>query len=132
MPPMRRTSIAIVTLCVLLAANIAVGAMRSESALPRALGPYFVGPAMLRAEIVTKDAMGIHDWRLDRGRVRALTATSVTLRERDGTIVTIPVAPTTRVILNGRNTTFAALRRGMIALVARDGEAPAELIQATR
>jgi hypothetical protein len=129
---MRRSTIVIVTLCVLLAANIAVGAMRSNSALPRAIGPYFVGPALLRAEIVTKDATGIHDWRLDRGRIRSLTPTAITLRERDATIVTIPVGPLTRVTLNGRVVSFTSLRRGMNALVARDGDAPAELVQATR
>jgi hypothetical protein len=56
----------------------------------------------------------------------------LSLLERDGSIVTIPVAPTAAITLGGIPTSFSALRRGMIATVIRDGDAPASEVRATR
>jgi hypothetical protein len=128
----KRTTVLVLAFCALLATNAALLASGSTRALPGALANYFFGPNMLRSVVVVKDRGGIHEWRLDRGRIRALTPTSLTLLERDGTLVTVPIAPTTRVTLNGRPAPVTALRRGMRALTARDGDLPAEVVQAAR
>jgi hypothetical protein len=99
--------------------------------LPGSLGAYFFGPKLVRAEVLVKERDGLHDYRIDRGVIRDKSPGSLTLRERDGTLVTIAVAPTALVTLRGRTSSFAALRRGMIATVIRDGDAPASEIRAT-
>src|ERR1051326_5989683 len=57
------------------------------------LGTFFFGPKLVRAEVVTNEGGVIHDYRVDRGRIRQVTQSSLTLFERDGTLVTVPVAP---------------------------------------
>ena len=99
--------------------------------LPGSLGSYFFGPKLVRAEVLVKERDGLHDYRIDRGVIRGKSPGSLTLRERDGTLVTIAVAPTAFVTLRGRPSSFAALRRGMVATVVRDGDAPASEIRAT-
>src|SRR5437870_7340400 len=51
----------------------------------------------------------------DRGRVQAVTASSLTLKERDGVIVTIQVAPTASVRVNGQRGTLAQILPGSFA-----------------
>src|SRR5947208_10117064 len=57
-----------------------------------ALGNYFFGPKLVRAEVVMSEAGVLHDYRVDRGKIRALAPGSLTLLEKDGTLVTVPVA----------------------------------------
>ena len=64
-------------------------------ALPRSLGAYFFGPGLVRAEIVMRVDGQTVDYLVDRGRVRAKTRTSLTLRERDATQVLSQVALST-------------------------------------
>lgn len=116
----------------LLALNAVLFVVQPGLALPNALAAYFFGPKMVRAEVIVQDRGVIHDYRLDRGRVRAVGNGSLTLLERDGTAVTIPVAPTAQVTLAGRPVALARLRRGMTALTVRDGGQPAELVRAFR
>jgi hypothetical protein len=92
----------------------------------------FLGGAMVRAEVAVKIAATLHDYRLDRGRIRAVGPGSLTLLERDATTVTIQVSATATVTLNGRIVPLLRLRRGMEALTIRDGDAPAERVQAIR
>jgi len=101
-------------------------------ALPGSLGTYFFGSNLVRAEVLVKDATGLHDYRIDRGVVRDRTSGSLTVRERDGSLVTIAVAPGASVTLRGRPSSFSALRRGMAVTVIRDGDAPATEIRAGR
>src|SRR5256885_8635089 len=49
------------------------------------------GGGLVRAEVLIQ-AGGQHDYRVDRGRVTAVAPGSLTLRERDGTVVTVAVA----------------------------------------
>ena len=98
--------------------------------LPGSLGTFFFGPKLVRAEVVVKEADGLHDYRVDRGVIRDRAGGSLTLRERDGTVVTIAVSPGVSVTLGGRPTSFASLRRGMSVTVVRDGDAPATEIRA--
>src|ERR671915_585672 len=105
----------------------ATGRMRNLS-----LAPTFYGPRMVRAQVIVRNAGGVHDYRLDRGQVRAVSANSLTLRERDGTLVTIPVAPGADIPLAGRPVRLTRLRRGMRAETVREGEAAAFSVHAVR
>ena len=121
---------AVWTVAALLALNAVLFAAQPGLALPGSLAGYFFGPKMIRAEVILKDAGVLHDYRLDRGRVRAVSAGSLTLLERDGTVVVVPVAPDADVRLNGRVVPLTALRRRMIATTVRDGGAPASTVRA--
>jgi hypothetical protein len=66
-----------------------------------------------------------HTWTFDRGRVIAVSAGTLTLREPDGTIVPIPVAPGAVIRLNGRLAPFAQIRPGVNAVTRRVDGAPA-------
>ena len=119
------------TLIVLSAALVALVAAPAF-ALPRALSDRFFGPSMVRAEIIFKDGSGVHDYRIDRGRVRAASAESITLAERDGTIVTVPLAPGADVRWNGTPVHPARLaRRGAWAETIREAGAPARAVRAS-
>jgi hypothetical protein len=108
--------------------------VRQGWGLPPALRSAFFGAGMVRAEVVLLDGLGLHDYRIDRGRVQAVAprAGTVRLLERDGTLVVIRVAPSARVTLNGQRATLSGIRRGMNATLVRDGDRPAELVEATR
>ena len=98
------------------------------------LGSFFFGPKLVRAEVVTNEAGTVHDYRVDRGKIQVIAraSLSLTLLERDGTLVTVPVASTANVTLNGLTVPFARLRRGLTATTVRDGSASASIVQATR
>jgi hypothetical protein len=102
--------------------------------LPRALQVYLLGPKMIRAEVVLKSNGLLHDVRVDTGRIRAVNSATltITLRERDGLVQTIQVAPTARIRVNGSSSTFAALRVGMRATTIRDNSDAADQVFATR
>lgn len=115
-----------------LALNVSLWGAGFAFGIPRPLATYFLGPKMVRAEVVIKDATGVHDYRFDAGRIRAVTGSSLTLRERTGETVAIPVAPGATVTLAGVPTSLSALRRGMHATTIREGTAPAFRVIATR
>ncbi len=98
--------------------------------LPGSLGSYLFGPKLVRAEVLVKDDGVLHDYRIDRGVIRDKAPGSLTLRERDASIVTIAIAPTASISIRGRAASFSALRRGMVATVVRDGDAPAGEVRA--
>jgi hypothetical protein len=102
----------------------------SGTARNLALSPAFYGPQMVRAQVIVKDGSGLRDFRIDRGRIRSVSANAITLLERDGTLATIPVAANADVRLNGRRVRFQRLRRGMTVETVRDGEAPAFIVHA--
>ncbi len=94
------------------------------------LGDYFFGPKMVRAEAVLLDNGVLRDFRIDRGRLRSTAGHALVLRERDGSMVTVPVAPEARIDIDGRQVPFAALRVGMLVTTIRDGDQPAETVKA--
>jgi hypothetical protein len=99
-------------------------------ALPQALIDRFFGPRMVRAEVVVQSGRGIvRDYRIDRGQITAAAPDSITLRERDGTLVTIQVAANTRIVGLGRPTDASQLRPNLRVLVFRQANRPANLIQ---
>ncbi len=99
-------------------------------ALPQALIDRFFGPRMIRAEVILQGARGVvNDFRLDRGVITATGPGSITLRERDGTLVTIPVAAGARVVGSPRFTDVSRLRPPLRVLVVRKANTPANVIQ---
>ena len=122
----RRIAIAVV---ILLTVNAVLLVTSPGLALPRSLGNYFFGPRLVRAEVVVNDG-GIREFRLDRGRLRKKEGLSLVLREADGSIVSVPVAPGAVVLLNGHPSSFQALRRGMTVVTVREGGAPASEVRA--
>ena len=98
--------------------------------LPRSLGDYFFGPKLVRAEVLVKDATALRVYRVDRGVIRSKAGGLLVLRERDGTIVTIAVAPGASITIGGQPAPYSALRRGMVATVIREGDAPAAEVRA--
>jgi len=125
----RRTRF-LAALAALLALNAVLLAAHSGLALPGSLAAYFLGPKMVKAEIVLKDGGVTYDFRLDQGKIRAVGPTSLTLSERTGDVVTIPVSPTARITLGGRPVSLASLRKGMRAQTVRNGSAAADTVQA--
>jgi hypothetical protein len=106
--------------------------VQGGAAGPSSLGGFFFGPKLVRAEVITNEGGTIHDYRVDRGRIRAVTPSSLTLFERDGTLVTVPVAATADVRLDGVTVPLTRLRRGFVATTGRDGSAPGSIVIATR
>ena len=102
---------------------------QSGFALPGALIDRFFGPRLIRAEVVVGGPRAVNDFRIDRGIVIATAAGSITLRERDGTVVTIAVTPATRVLGGVAVTDVSQLRPPMRVLVVRKANAPAAQIQ---
>jgi hypothetical protein len=96
------------------------------------LANYFFGPKLVRAEVLVNDAGTTHDYRVDRGRIRANANGSLTLLERDGTLVTVPVLPTADIRLGNLPVPLSRLKRGFTATTVRDGSAGASIVQATR
>ena len=129
---MPRKGIAVWTVAALLALNAVLLAEGAGMALPGPLGNYFLGPNLVRMEVLVKDGGVLHDYRVDRGVIRAKANGTLTLLERDGSLVPIAVAPAAAITIGGRPASFAALRRGMVATVIRDGDAPATEVRATR
>jgi len=114
------------------AAVSALALVQGGAAGLNSLGSFFFGPKLVRAEVITNEGGVIHDYRVDRGRIRAVTSSSLTLFERDGTLVTVPVAGTADVRLGGFSVPLTKLRRGFVATTVRDGAASASIVQATR
>jgi hypothetical protein len=115
-----------------LPSDIVYAAAKTAPAIPAATTQYLLGSRLLRAEIalLTPDAV-LHDYLLDRGRIRQVGPYSLTVRETDGTNVPVSVSASARVKLNGKTASFAQLRKGMTATVMRDGSKPVDQIWAT-
>jgi hypothetical protein len=98
-------------------------------ALPAAIINQFFGNRMVRAEVLVQSAGGpIQDWRIDRGVITAVTGTSITLKEKDGTSVTIPVDPNAH-IQGSKYTSLLQLKRRLRVVVYHQANLPAETVQ---
>jgi len=130
---MPKKRFAVWTAAALLALNAALLAEGAGLALPDSLGTYFFGPKLVRAEVLVKDGGVLHDYRIDRGVIRAKSGGAlISVLERDGSLVPISVAPGASITIGGRPASFSALRRGMVVTVIRDGDAPASEVRASR
>ena len=87
---------------------------------------------MVKAEVVIKEGKTTYDYRIDQGKLRAVSSTSVTLYERTGELVVVPVSPGARVTLGGKTVLLTTLRKGMRVQTVRNGSAPADTVQAFR
>ncbi|HZS25259.1 MAG TPA: hypothetical protein VFA30_09770 [Gaiellaceae bacterium] len=119
---------------ILVAALVAVNSFfwlaQSGFALPKAVINQFFGGNMIRAEvIVANPAGGTQDWRIDRGVITSVTGTSVTIRERDNTVVTVPVDPGARVQGSLRITSASQLRKRLRVVLYHEVNGPATLVQ---
>ncbi|MDP8911559.1 MAG: hypothetical protein M3M94_05780 [Actinomycetota bacterium] len=124
---------AIAALAAALAMNAVLSLAQFGFAAPRSLADYFFGQRLIRAEVVLKENGLVRDYRLDRGRVQAVSvgAGTITLIERDGMKVVIPVAPNARIQVNGSSTSLGGVRRKMTAFTVREGESPAHIVRAS-
>jgi hypothetical protein len=95
----------------------------SGFALPKSIVNQFFGPRMVRAEVIVQSAGGPQDWRIDRGVVTAASATSLTVKEADGTQVTVDLGPGARIQGALR------VRPRMRVVVYHQANAPADLVQ---
>jgi hypothetical protein len=99
------------------------------AALPRALFDRLFGPQMVRSEVVVADRFGsTQDYRVDRGVIASISLGQIVVRERDGTMVEIPVRPRTRVSTPNGPRDVRMLRPGMRVLAIRPVNEPAVVI----
>jgi hypothetical protein len=98
---------------------------------PRSLIGDLFGQRLIRAEVLVQTPTGTADYRVDRGVLVASTPTTITLRELNGELVTIDLAPDARVDgASGRLGALAQLmRKRMRVTVVRDANGPVSLIQ---
>jgi hypothetical protein len=122
---MRRFVAILITTLVVSGAGVAAGAPgRGKGATPPPPFPTIVG-------VWSHDERNVqikgkwHTMILDHGRIVKSTAGQLTLREPDGTMATIPLAPKTRVAPLRLADTPPAFRRGLWAITMRidDGAA---------
>jgi hypothetical protein len=98
-------------------------------ALPQSIISQFFGNRMVRAEVIVQSPTGIQDWRIDRGVITSIAGTTVTLREGDGTSVTLQIDPNARVEGPARFATVALFRRRLRIVAFHQANLPAELVQ---
>jgi hypothetical protein len=85
---------------------------------------------MIRAEVVIQNEQGaVRDFRIDRGQITAAGPGFLTLREDDGTVVTIQVGANARIVGLGRAADASRLRPPMRVLVVRQANKPANMVQ---
>lgn len=132
--PKRRVTVRVVAALLALNAILLVAqpGLALPGSLPGQLGSYLFGPKLVRAEVLVKEGGVLHDYRIDRGVIRAKSPGTLSVLERDGSLVAIPVAQGATITIGGRLASFRALRRGMVVTVIRDGDAPATEVRAIR
>jgi hypothetical protein len=126
--PMSRRRFAIV-LVTLVALNSFFWVAGGASALSRAIVNQFFGPRMIRAEVILQAPGGTQDWRIDRGVITAVSGGTVTLREGDGTSLSVPVDPAARVQGPPRFASPARLRPRLRVVLYHQANGPAEIVQ---
>ena len=129
---MKRRTVAVLAVSALLALNAVLLLVQPGLALPGSLAAYLLGPKMVKAEVIIKEGKTTYDYRIDQGKIRAVSSTSVTLYERTGELVTVPVSPGARVTVGGKAVLLTALKKGMRVQTVRNGSAPADTVQAFR
>jgi hypothetical protein len=114
---------------ILVSVNVFFWLAQGGAALPRALFDRLFGPQMVRSEVVVADRFGgTKDFRVDRGVIASISPGQIVLRERDGTMVEIPVRPRTRVATPNGPRDVRMLRPGMRVLAIRPVNEPAVVI----
>src|SRR5579862_7241114 len=75
--------------------------------------------------------VGGHTLIYDRGRVTAVSGSSLTLSEQGGIVVTIQVAPTARIVVNGQAGALSQIQPGARATTVGVDGRPARRVDAT-
>jgi hypothetical protein len=102
---------------------------QSGFALPKAIINDFFGSRMVRAEVLVVAPDGsTQDYFIDQGAITQLAPSTITLRERNGDVRSIPVSPSVTVHMGARTVQFRRLRVGFVVTVFRTGSAPAATI----
>ena len=114
---------------ILIALNSFFWLAQGSFALPRAVIDRFFGPRLIRAEVIVGGPRTVNDFRIDRGVIVSTASGSITIRERDGTVVTVSVTAATRVLPAFRFTDVSQLRPPMRILVVRRANGPATQIE---
>jgi hypothetical protein len=91
---------------VLVALNVVLFFAAPGLAIRKAIVSQLFGPKMVRLTVLEKNGQ---EWNVDRGVIRSVDATQVTLREADGRIQQIPLSSTTEVIRFGRQLSVGVL-----------------------
>jgi hypothetical protein len=89
------------------------------------------GPNLIRGQLVMFFGGQDTEVWFDRGRITQAGGGAITIREKDGQVVRISIAPGAKITLGGAAVGPNALRKGMQAQVQRPGDAPATRIDAT-
>jgi hypothetical protein len=113
----------------LVAVNSFFWLAQSGFALPKAIIGQFFGGSMIRSEVLISTPAGTQDWRIDRGVIQTIAGTTVSLKERDGTVVTVQLDPNARVQGPARFATVAELRKKLRIVVYRQADQPATMVQ---
>jgi hypothetical protein len=66
----------------------------------------------------------------DRGQVQAVTPTSLTLREADGSVVTVAIGPATQCVVNGGSYPASRIPAGAVVTTLQVDGSAAERVQA--
>jgi hypothetical protein len=99
----------VLLVAVLVTLNVTLWFAAPGLALRKAIVTQLFGPNMVRAQVHLKNDQ---DWNLDRGVIKSVDSTQVTLREYDGRIQQIPLSgSTTKVIHLGHRLPLSALKR---------------------
>ncbi|MGZ4431949.1 MAG: hypothetical protein ACXVYV_09940 [Gaiellales bacterium] len=85
---------------------------------------------LAHADAVLEIGGTVHRLRIDAGRIVATGNGSITMQERDGSTVQVPLDASTRVYLDGRPSSQPTLRSGLDAFTVRDGNGPARAVRA--
>lgn len=101
----------------------------SGFALPRSIVNQFFGNKMIRAEVIVQAPGAAQDWRIDRGVITSVAGTAVTLREADGTSVSVDVSPAARVQGAPRIASASKLRPRLRVVIYHQANAQAQLVQ---
>jgi hypothetical protein len=91
---------------VLVTLNLVLWFAAPGLALRQAIVNQLFGPRMVRLTVLERNGQ---EWSIDRGVVRSVDSTQVTLREADGRIQQIPLSGTTKVIRLGQRLPLTAL-----------------------
>jgi hypothetical protein len=89
------------------------------------------GPGLIRAQVVIFANGQDSEINYSRGKIIALSANSITIKEKDGQVEHFDIAPGARITREGTFVALSAVRRGMQAQVFRPGSAPANRVDVT-
>ncbi|MHB8469968.1 MAG: hypothetical protein ACYDCH_09470 [Gaiellaceae bacterium] len=113
----------------LVALNAFFWIAQSGFALPKGLINDFFGARMIRAEVLVLAPDGsTQDYFIDQGQIMQVSFGTITLRERNGDIRSIPTSPSATVHLGQRIVPWRRLRPGLQVTVFHIGSAPASTI----